>query len=169
MASATRDHASVEPFVTADEEGHALWSVGALIIIKADAEATGGALSVVDHLAGPGYESPYHVHHAEDESFYVLEGEIECYYGEGGEHVVLAGPQDTVFLPRDIPHGFRVVSDEPCRMLIHLTPGGFEAFFERAGGPAGAMETPPPTEPDVDALVALGSEYQLEILGPIPR
>lgn len=168
MASATRDHASVEPFVTADKEGHALWSVGALIVIKADAEATGGSLSVVDHLAAPGYESPYHVHHAEDELFYVLEGAIECYYGEGGEHVVRAGPQDTVFLPRDIPHGFRVVSDEPCRMLIQLTPGGFEEFFERAGEPAGAMETPPPAEPDVEALVALGSEYQLEILGPIP-
>lgn len=169
MASTPREHASVEPFVTADDEGDALWSVGALIVVKADAETTGGAMSVVDHLAAPGYETPYHVHHGEDEAFYVLDGEIECYYGDGGANVVRAGPKDTVFLPRDVPHGFRVVSDVPCRMLIHLTPGGFEEFFARAGEPAGEMETPPPAEPDVEALVALGSEYQLEILGPIPR
>lgn len=169
MATTTRDNVSAEPFVTADEDGRALWSVGALIVIKADAESTGGTLSMVDHLAAPGYETPYHVHHAEDELFYVLDGEIECYYGDDGEHVVRAGPNDTVFLPRDIPHGFQVVSDEPCRMLIQLTPGGFEGFFEQAGEPAEAMETPPPAELDVEALVALGAEYQLEILGPMPR
>lgn len=169
MASATRDRVSVEPFVTADEDGHALWSVGALMIIKADAEATGGAFGLVDHLAAPGYETPYHVHHAEDEFFYVLEGQIECHSGKGGEQVVRAGPNDTVFLPRDVPHGFRVVSDEPCRMLIGLTPGGFEGFFKQAGEPARAVEPPAPADPDVEALVALGSDYKLDILGPIPN
>ena len=83
--------------------------------------------------------------------------------------MIRAGPNDTMFLPRDIPHGFGVVGDEPCQMMITLTPGGFEGFFIEAGKQAEAMETPPPAEPDVEALVALGSEYQLEILGPIPN
>ncbi len=169
MASATRDSVSVEPLVTPDRVGQALWSVGALMVIKADAEATGGPLGIVDHLAAPGYETPYHVHHAEDEFFYVVEGEIKCYSGEGGEQMERAGPNDTVFLPKDIPHGFRVVSDEPCRMLLGLTPGGFEQFFIEVGEPAGAMETPAPAEPDIEAMVALGSQYQLDILGPIPN
>lgn len=169
MASTTRGGVPVEPFVTADEDGEALWSVGALVVVKTDAETTGGAFSVVDHLAAPGFETPFHVHHAEDELFYVLEGEIECYHGEDGEQTIRAGPHDTVFLPRDVPHGFRVVSEEACRLLITLTPGGFEGFFVDAGEPAGAMETPPPAEPDVETLVAVGSEYGLDILGPLPN
>jgi mannose-6-phosphate isomerase-like protein (cupin superfamily) len=154
--------------VTAKDEGEALWSVGALILVKTDSEQTDGAFSLVDHTAAPGYETPYHVHHREDELFYILEGAIDCSYGDDGAETVHAGPGDTVFLPRDVPHGFRVVSDEPCRMLIQLAPGGFEKFFLAAGEPAGAMETPPAQEPDVQALVALGAEYGLDILGPLP-
>lgn len=157
------------PSLTAEDGGQALWSVGVLMVVKADAESTGGAFALIDHVAPPGYESPYHVHHAEDELFYVLEGEIDCYYGEDGEEALLAGPNDTVFLPRDIPHGFRVVSDEPCRMLVQLTPAGLEEFFAEAGGPAEALEPPPPAEPDVEALTALAENYQVDILGPIPE
>ncbi|MFC6837797.1 cupin domain-containing protein [Halomarina ordinaria] len=168
MASTT-DHVTPEPFVTASEEGQALWSAGALVVVKADSAATGGVSALVEHIAAPGFETPYHVHHAEDEFFYVVDGEIECYHGDTGEEVVRAGPNDTVFLPRDIPHGFHVVSAHDCRMVIGLTPGGFEAFFVEAGEPAGAMETPPPGEIDGEALATLGSKYRLDILGPIPR
>jgi quercetin dioxygenase-like cupin family protein len=168
MASPVRDHTAPEPFVTTDDAGHALWSVGALMVIKATATTTGGAFALIDHLAGPGYETPYHVHHAEDEFFYVLSGAIECFSGAHGGEVVRVQTHDTVFLPRDIPHGFRVVSDEPCRMLIGLTPGGLEAFYIAAGEDAGAQDVPPSAEPDIAALTALASNYDLEILGALP-
>lgn len=155
--------------MTSADEGTALWSVGALVQIKIDADASNGAFTLVEHTADSGFETPYHVHRGEDELFYLLEGEIDCYYGDEGEHTVRAGPDDTVFLPRNVPHGFRVVSDEPCQMLIQLTPGGFEGFFEAAGTPAERMETPPPAEPDVAAMTAVGAEYGLDILGPLPE
>lgn len=156
------------PSVVPEPDGQALWSVGALQVVKADAETTGGAFALIEQVVPPGYETPYHVHHAEDELFYILDGEIDCYYGENGEEALPAEPRDTVFLPRDVPHGFRVVSDHPCRMLVGLAPAGLEEFFAEAGRPAGALEPPPPAEPDLEALAALAGDYQLEILGPVP-
>ncbi|KTG09420.1 hypothetical protein AUR64_16720 [Haloprofundus marisrubri] len=156
------------PTVATDNDGQALWSIGVLVVPKVDATQTEGAFSLIEHTAPAGWETPYHVHHGEDELFYVLEGAIDCYYGEDGAEMLHAEANDTVFLPRDIPHGFRVVSDEQCRMLIQLTPAGFEGFFEEAGVPAERRETPPPAEPDPEALAEIGRKYQLDILGPLP-
>ncbi|MFD1515589.1 cupin domain-containing protein [Halomarina rubra] len=166
---AVKSNARATPSKIGAEEGAALWSVGALVTVKLGPEETGGAFSLVEHLADPGFETPYHVHHGEDELFYVLTGEIECRYGDDGEHVVRAGPDETVYLPRDLPHGFRVVSDEPCRMLIQVTPSGLEAFFTDVGMPAERLETPPPAEPDVAMLTERAAGYDLEILGPLPN
>lgn len=160
----------VEPFGLEEEEGTAIWSFGALMNIKATGEDTGGAFALVDQLADPWVESPYHVHHNEDELFYVLEGEIDCISGENGEDHRRAGPGETVFLPRDIPHGFRVQGDEPCRMLILVAPAGVEGLWLEAGEPAPELTTPPqPDEPpDLEALAPLFEQYGLEALGPIP-
>ncbi|MFC4357425.1 cupin domain-containing protein [Halobium salinum] len=155
--------------VATETDCPAYWTAGALMIVKADAETTDGAYALVDHLAAPGWESPYHVHHGEDEVFHVVSGEIECVAGDDADERFRAGPNDTVFLPRDVPHGFRVVGDEPCRMLIQVTPAGFEGFVAGAGQPAERLETPPPAEPDVSALTAAAAEYGLDILGPLPE
>ena len=167
MATTTSEGAV--PSVMGAKDGEALWSVGALLVFKAEGERTDGAFTLVEHTAAAGYETPYHVHHREDELFYVLDGEIDCYYGDDGENVVRAGPDDTVFLPRDIPHGFRVVSDEECRMLVQVTPAGLEHFFAEVGNPAERLETPPPAEPDVVALTEVAAKYQLDILGSLPE
>jgi len=166
MYSTNRGHEPTEPFVTPAAGGQALRSTGALLIVKADADATDGAFALVDLRAAPGYETPYHVHHREDEHVYVLDGEIECHYGDGES--VVAGPHDTVFLPRDVPHGFRVVSDDPLRMLATVTPAGLEAFFVEVGDEVETRALPPPAEPDVESLVTAAAAYDLEILGPLP-
>jgi len=165
---ATKSERTV-PTVTSAKEGEALWSVGSLMVIKTDAAQTDNVYSLIEHTAPAGYETPYHVHHSEDELFYILDGEIDCYYGDDGENVSRAGTNDTVFLPRDVPHGFRVVSDDECRMLVQVTPAGLEAFFAEVGAPAERLETPPPSEPDVAALTEAAAEYQLDILGPLPE
>lgn len=157
------------PSVATESDGQAFWSVGALMIVKVSGDQTDGAFALVDHTAPPGWESPYHVHHAEDELFHVLSGDIECLYGEDGEERLRAGPNDTLTLPRDVPHGFRVVGDEPCRMLIHVAPAGFEQFVEAAGRPAESLTVPPQEAPDVAALTAVAARYDLDILGPLPE
>lgn len=169
IMATTRETGAPEPFLTADGEGRAIWSEGTLMVIKADAETTGGASSTIDVLVPPGHETTFHVHHREDEQFYVLEGEVEFTVGEGAETVFRAGLHDTVFVPRDVPHGFRIVSEEACRMLVQLTPAGFERFFVAVGRPADALELPPPDAPDDSPSGVSSGDYGLESLGPIPR
>jgi mannose-6-phosphate isomerase-like protein (cupin superfamily) len=63
-------------------EGKTLWVADELMTFKATAEDTGGAYSLTDSLVPPGGGPPPHIHHREDEAFWVLEGELEVVVGE---------------------------------------------------------------------------------------
>jgi quercetin dioxygenase-like cupin family protein len=65
-----------QPYALAREEAEALWFMGIPTCVLATAEQTGGAFGLIEHVIPAGDESPWHVHHAEDESFYVVEGQM---------------------------------------------------------------------------------------------
>ena len=85
----------------AKDEGEGIWFIGSFMRFKATADSTGGAFTLIDEIAGPGRQSPPHIHHAEDEAFWIIEGEVTfaC-----GDQTHVAGPGSFVFLPRDIQH-----------------------------------------------------------------
>src|SRR5215475_6680749 len=89
-------------------EGQAVWFLRNRMTIKATAASTGGAFGLVESLVAPGFSPPLHVHHREDESFWVLEGEVSM---QCGERTFRATAGSFVFLPRDVPHTFVVESD----------------------------------------------------------
>lgn len=155
---------AIAPIVAGRDEGEAIWAFGGLARIKASGEATGGDVTVIEQLAPRGAGSPLHVHHRENEWFFVIEGELTFWVG--GETVV-APAGSFVFGPKDIPHTF-MVSSEEARFLLVAEPAGFDRFMRAAGEPAPRPEIPPaPTEaPDVAALTALAAEYGIEITGP---
>jgi quercetin dioxygenase-like cupin family protein len=148
------------------DEGPALWFLSTLTFVKATAKQTGNAFGLIEQLAPVGPGSPYHVHRAEDEAFYVLEGQLEFI---SGERRFTGGPGSYVFLPRDIPHGFRIVGTSLARFLVLTTPGGFEGFVMEMGRPALSLTLPAPSPPDMDKLVAVAAKYRIEILGPLPE
>jgi quercetin dioxygenase-like cupin family protein len=152
------------PIALAAGEGEALWFLGALLHVKADSASTAGRVAVLEHRVPRGGGSPLHVHHREDEWFYVLEGEVTFWVG-GEVHV--AGPGGFVYGPRGIPHTFMVSSDE-ARFLLVTEPAGFADFVRAFAEPAATDElSPPPTEaPDVEALTRLAAEYGIDIVGP---
>jgi quercetin dioxygenase-like cupin family protein len=154
-----------QPYVLEREEGQAVWFLGALLIMKATNEHTGGAFGLIDHVLPVGFASPYHMHRNEDESFYVLEGEMTFYVGE---ERVKAESGAFVYGPREVPHGFEVEGTAPARMLLLNTPAGFERFTVEAGEPAKELTIPPATPPDMDKLMAIAAKYAIEILGPLP-
>ncbi len=154
------------PYALAREEGRALWFLGTLVIVKATGEQTGGTFGLIDNLMPAGFASPYHVHRNEDESFYVVEGEMTFYVGE---ERVKAGPGAYIFGPRGIPHGFRVEGSTPARMLFLAIPSGFEQFVEEVGEPAKELTLPPPEPPDMENLMILAEKHHIEILGPLPE
>jgi len=117
----------------------ARWFVGGLVEITAGAADTDGRYTLLEVTMPPGAVSPLHVHHTEDEGFYVLEGAVTI---EVGDDVVTLGPGQHAFGPRDVPHRFTVGPDG-AHMLWVLTPGGFEALVEEASVPAATLTLPP--------------------------
>jgi mannose-6-phosphate isomerase-like protein (cupin superfamily) len=145
-------------------EGEALWFFGGLTTIKASGEQTSGRVAVTENLAPRGSGSPLHVHHREDEWFYVIEGELTLWVG--GETVV-APAGSFVYGPQDVPHTF-VVSSERARFLLGTGPAGFEGFTRALGEPAARLEIPPPPSeaPDLERITAVAATFGIEIIGP---
>ena len=154
----------VAPIALNSGEGEALWFLGVLATIKSSSETTAGRVAVIEHLARRGSGSPLHVHHNEDEWFYVIEGELTFWVGG---QVITAPAGSFVYGPRDIPHTF-IVSSEQARFLLVTEPAGFENFVRAFAEPAQQLVIPPPaTEPpDMAPMMALAAEYGIKILGP---
>ena len=143
-------------------QGEARWWFGALVELKATAADTGGRLTLVEVTCGPGYEAPLHVHHREDEGFWILEGKVTLYVGD---KTIEAGAGDYAFGPQDIPHRF-AVGPQGCRMLWVLVPGGLEDLIRATSAPAASRTVPPAPEepPDIERIKAMVAEYGNELL-----
>jgi mannose-6-phosphate isomerase-like protein (cupin superfamily) len=144
-------------------EGSAVWFLRNRMTIKATAETTGGAYGLLESYIAPGFSPPLHVHHNEDETFWVLEGTLTM---RCGDRTYAAPAGSYVFLPRDVPHTFVVEGGSPARMLTLLTPGGGERVFVEGGRPAEADGLPPVEPLDIEKLRRAGQKYGTEIVGP---
>jgi quercetin dioxygenase-like cupin family protein len=158
------DTVSLAPIALSSGEGEALWFLGVLATIKSSSETTAGRVAVIEHLAPRVGGSPLHVHHNEDEWFYVIEGELTFWVGG---QVIDAPAGSFVYGPRGIPHTFTVNSEE-ARFLLVTEPAGFEGFVRALAEPAERLEIPPAPSapPDMTALMTLAAEHGIEILGP---
>jgi mannose-6-phosphate isomerase-like protein (cupin superfamily) len=155
---------SFPPTILQAHEGEAVWWTTARVTLKATSTSTGGALSLVEVLAPPDYAPPWHVHHRDDEMFYILDGSFlfKC-----GDKLFEGGKGAFVFLPRGIPHSFKNVGQTQARFLVFNTPAGFDQFIVDAGTPA--LEEGLPPEPiDLGRMAAVAAKYGVEILGPPP-
>ena len=148
-----------------DQQVAPRWFLNTLTWIKATGEQTNGRLSLAEHLIPAGSASPWHVHHTEDESFYVIEGELTVALGD--QRLALR-PGGFAFGPRDVPHGFRVEGQQPARILLLTNSSDFANFLFEASQPASAAILPEPSMPDLGRLTALSSKYGTELLGPYP-
>jgi quercetin dioxygenase-like cupin family protein len=156
---------SVAPIALEAGEGDARWFLGALGTIKASADTTAGRLAVLEFRWPKDTGSPLHVHHNEDEWFYVIDGELTLWVG--GE--VIAAPAGSfVYGPRDIPHTFLVTSAPEARFLMVTEPGPFADFVRAMSEPAQSHTLPPASvqPPTPEELTATAAEYGIEILGP---
>jgi quercetin dioxygenase-like cupin family protein len=144
-------------------EGEARWWFACLAEIKAAAADTGGLMTIVEVTEPPGSEAPLHVHHREDEGFFILEGDVTF---EVGDTTIEASAGDYAFGPRDIPHRY-TVGDKGCRMLFIFTPGGFEDTLIEMSEPAASRTLPPPPQgpPDMEQIQAIAQRHGCELLG----
>jgi quercetin dioxygenase-like cupin family protein len=113
--------------LTGPGEGRALQVLGSTITVKLAGEQTDGKYAVIEEASPVGGGPPLHIHHHEDELFYVQEGEVEFQLGE--QH--FRAPAGSVtFLPRNMAHTFRNVGTTPSKVLVVISPARFVGFFE---------------------------------------
>ena len=126
-----------------------------LMYIKLGGQDTEGRYALIEDVTTPGGGTPLHVHHREDEGFYVLEGH---YLFEADGKRFEANPGDFVFIPKHIPHRFLNIGETNGTILLTLEPAGIEASFEELAAIPGP--------PDPAKLAPLFEKYGLELLGP---
>jgi mannose-6-phosphate isomerase-like protein (cupin superfamily) len=153
---------TTKPLAVANGSGEARWWLGQLAEIKATAADTGGLLSIVEVTNGPNYEAPLHVHHREDEAFWIIEGTVTL---EVGGTTIEAAAGDYAFGPRGLPHKYKV-GPQGCRMLFILTPGGFEDLVRAMSVPAETRSLPSRdgAPPDMERVRAIAATYGCELL-----
>ena len=126
----------------------ALLSGGAVLTWLATGKETGGQFSIFEATGIPGMEPPPHLHTNEDETYYLIDGEMLF---RVGDQEFVGKPGDFVFLPRQIRHEFKVLSPE-FRCLVGIYPAGLENYFEPLTVQHSSIEipqlntTPPPPE-----------------------
>jgi quercetin dioxygenase-like cupin family protein len=144
-------------------EGEARWWFAALAEIKASAADTDGQLTIVEVTEPPGAQAPLHVHHREDEGFWILDGDVTFHVGDV---TIEARAGDFAWGPRDVPHRYTVGPDG-CRMLFILTPAGFEGLVRDMSEPAAERTLPPASDEasDMARVARVAQAYGCELLG----
>jgi len=144
-----------KPYALHRGEGQCLHSLEAMVVVKATAEQTNGAFNLFDVTCPPDYETPLHIHYAEEVAVYILEGTLTFFWGNEKKEAVAGS---FFYQPRGIPHGFRVEGGTPARILYITIPAGFDQFV------AEQEQTAQPSESEMNA-----ARHKIEILGPLPK
>lgn len=150
-------------YALAPGEGDGLWFFNGLFTVKAGGPDTREAFTLIETQLPPGGGAPPHIHHDEEEGFYILDGQVSI---TCGEQTWTAGPGSFAMLPRGIPHSFSVSSRSDARMLQITSPAQFERFAAEMGEPARSMTMPEPAEVDVPKLLSIVPKYGIEMLPP---
>lgn len=152
-------------FVANQVERPAIDVMGERYTVLLSAEETNGAYTLFEFHVPKGHGPPPHVHSREDESFYILSGELD-FMLDGNINRVRAG--DVIYGPRNIPHTFAGASETPARVICLVSPGGFEKFFAAVGKVVSDKSIPAqaPTDVDIEKLMRIAADFGLRILPP---
>ncbi len=123
---------------------------------KLTAQDTNGVCSIFELLTPAKTGPPRHVHHREDEWYYVLSGE---FIFEVGERKYLLSAGASIWAPRDIPHVWANTGSSDARIMLLCQPGGFERFFDELAKADMDKDTP-------GQMGKLMAKYGIEMLGP---
>ena len=143
-----------QPYMLNDEATR-FEALGALVSIQARTEQTGGTFNLLDLILPIGYETPLHIHYAEEVAIRVLEGTLELFWGTEKKRAEVGS---FFFQPRGTPHGFRVMGTTPARISYMTIPAGFDGFVLEHSQTFSEHEK-----------AQLAARYKIEVLGPLPE
>ena len=149
----------LRPIILRPGEGRTIDLGNFQMSVKATAEQTDDAFTLLEAEEPPDFGPPMHIHRDASEAFYVLAGEYVIFLS-GEEHPCPAG--SFVFIPAGVPHGFRVGA-VPSRKLNLYSPAAMIGYFDELS----AALTRGDANPDV--LADLADRYGMEVIGPVPE
>lgn len=151
---------SEQVMIKSATEGRTIGIVGDIYRFLATSDETNGRYSMFEATVLPGGGPPPHIHRREDETFYVLEGEITFQIGDERR---VATPGTFIHMPIGNEHAFKNESDQPAKMLISFAPAGLEGMFFEVGKPLAEGESPDEPSPDeINSLLETASRYGIE-------
>jgi quercetin dioxygenase-like cupin family protein len=154
---------SPPPVHVPPDGGSTVFLVGDTYTTLLTGAQTGGAFTLLEALVPPDTGPPPHAHHAEDETFVLLEGALTFRVGDEA-HAASRGT--TIFVPRDTVHSFTNVGAGAARMLFMYSPAGMEGMFAEIGTPGTrGVQAPPRTVADVEALISVAAKYRFSVVG----
>lgn len=145
-------------------EGRTIAVVGDIYRFLATGDETDGKYAMFEAIVPPGGGPPPHIHSREEESFFILEGEIT--FTVGDERIV-ATAGTFANMPVGSLHSFKNATDKIARMIISVAPAGLEQMFLEVGQPVRLGDTPPlPSKAEIEKLLAVAPKYGVEIRVP---
>ncbi|MEO6851247.1 MAG: cupin domain-containing protein [Mucilaginibacter sp.] len=155
------------PIIHGPTEGENLSIVGDTYRILVTGKETKGAFATIDMLVPPGGGPGPHAHADFEETFYVVDGEVEV-KSEAGTYIAKTGTY--VVIPKGgVVHCFKNKSDKVAHLLCTVIPSGLEEFFMEIGKPVASGEflPPPPMDPEsIKKLVAIAERYGQKVFPP---
>lgn len=142
-----------QPYFLSRLEGTKLKMLNASICVKATSEQTGGLFNLFEVDCIGRFNTPMHIHYAEDVAVFVLKGNLIIFWGEERRPVTVG---TYVFLPRGTPHGFLVEHERTARFLYTTIPASFDQFLNASSV----------LNQDASTNAA---RHKIEILGPLPE
>ena len=124
--------------------------------VKVSGSDTDGGMAIFEQTSlSQGRGTPLHLHHSQDEVFYVIEG---SYYFQVGDKKYTMVKGDSVFLPRKVPHAWTQVSESGKMTVIVQPAGKLEVFFVTM-----AALDHEPTQPEIARIFA---DNDMQVVGP---
>jgi quercetin dioxygenase-like cupin family protein len=152
------------PTLRQPNEGQTVAIVGDVYRFMATGDETDGRYAMFEAVVRPGGGPPPHIHSREEESFYVLEGEITF---QVGDDRIVAKAGTFANMPVGSLHSFRNDTDKLARMIVSVAPAGLEKMFLEVGQPVAlGQQAPPPSKAEIDKLLAVAPSYGIEIRLP---
>jgi quercetin dioxygenase-like cupin family protein len=155
------------PITVGAQEKQNLSVVGDTYRILVSGKETGGAFATIDMLIPPGGGPGPHAHPDFDETFYVIEGEVEV-RSEAGTNVACKGSY--MVIPKGgIVHAFKNKTNQNAHLLCTVIPSGLEEMFLEIGQPVAAGSFLPPPDMDIESmkkLTAIAEKYGQKVFPP---
>ena len=149
-----KEKAPTKEKIVLEHEGKQLNCLGDRQLIKLTGKDTGGQFTAISLDNPPNTQIPLHVHENEDEVYKVIEGEVE--FTVGGKTTLLK-TGDAIFLPRNIPHTWKVVGINNARVHLDIFPAGLENMFEE-------LSKLPAGPPDIMKVASICRRYKIKFV-----